>query len=158
MVIFFLPQRSKTRVWSQKRRCWRQRQGQEVIWNRVGAGGVRWFACRGLNLSTVFVCMRGDDSLLSSLWWKQDDSEDSETDGDDEDGSQSSTHLQAPSRFHRFVSRSTWDGVSGNILPDCRLGEREGVFSFKLLHCSSLWKTDSLIQRCKMIYSIWQRR
>uniref|UniRef100_A0A669CPM1 Dr1-associated corepressor n=1 Tax=Oreochromis niloticus TaxID=8128 RepID=A0A669CPM1_ORENI len=36
-----------------------------------------------------------------------DDSEDSETDGDDEDGSQSSTHLQAPSRFHRFVSRST---------------------------------------------------
>lgn len=33
--------------------------------------------------------------------WQQDDSEDSETDGDEEDGSQSSTNLQAASRFHR---------------------------------------------------------
>lgn len=32
----------------------------------------------------------------------QDDSEDSETEGDEEDGSQSSTNLQAASRFHRY--------------------------------------------------------
>lgn len=43
------------------------------------------------------------DKLLSSdifLMW-QDDSDDTETDGDEEDSSQSSMKLQAASRFHR---------------------------------------------------------
>lgn len=45
------------------------------------------------------VDFRGLFSFL--LPWEQDDSEDSETDGDEEDGSQSSTNLQPQSRFHR---------------------------------------------------------
>ena len=42
-------------------------------------------------------------AVLCFSLWKQDDTEDSETDGDEEDGSQSSTNQQAASRFHRYV-------------------------------------------------------
>lgn len=41
-------------------------------------------------------------SLLCSLQCNQDDSEDSETDGEEEDGSQSSTTLQPVSKFQRY--------------------------------------------------------
>lgn len=52
--------------------------------------GKKWKSCRHSQPSCVRLSL-----------WQQDDSEDSETDGDEEDGSQSSTNLQAASRFHR---------------------------------------------------------
>lgn len=66
---------------------------------------------RSLSKRSELICTQGSVAVKSSLMycplfcvlcWNQDDSEDSETDGDEEDGSQSSTNLQATSKFHRY--------------------------------------------------------
>lgn len=60
---------------------------------------------------------------MGLLHWKQDDSDNSETDGDEEDGSQSSTSLQAASRFHRYGDALYW-------------------------HCTCVWELEHIKRTC----------
>lgn len=76
---------------------------------------------------------------------KQDDSEDTETDGDEEDGSQSSTNLQAASRFHRY-GRAFVRWVC--LHPDLRLHlGRCGTFLKRLFRLRSVRSAASLNAR-----------
>ncbi|KAK5893800.1 hypothetical protein CgunFtcFv8_006637 [Champsocephalus gunnari] len=71
---------------------------------------------------------KGKDKKLSGTESEQeDDSEESETDGDEEDGgSQSSTNLQAASRFHSPTAAPQDTPLPGSMAP----GQSEGTVAF----------------------------